>query len=199
MAGNKNHPPKHSIIKVQGIERRNDRERIERNLAGRPRDRRLFVTGCNTAFRASELTGLTVGQVRGARAGFKLVIREQKTSKIREVVLNRKVCAAIDAWLAVHPWAADDDAPLFPNLRTGRPLTVSTVSKYVKRWCRQAGLKGNYASHSMRKSFGYAMRTEHCVSLAVLTRLLGHSTERQTMCYLGIDDEELDACYLHEV
>lgn len=199
MSGNKNHPKKGSVIRVQPITRRSDRERIECNEEGQPRNKCLFVTGCNTAYRAVDLTRITVGQVRGAKSGFKLVVREKKTGKVREVVLNAKVCDVIGEWLAVHPWADDDDAPLFPNLRTGKSLTVPTLSKLVKRWCREAGLTGNYASHSMRKSFGYAQRTEHGVSVAVLMRLFNHSTERQTMAYLGISDEELDACYLHEV
>ena len=196
---NPNHPKKGSVIRVQPITLRSDRECIEGNLEGQPRNKGIFVSGCNTAYRAVDLTSITVGQVRGAKAGFKLVVREKKTGKVREVVLNAKVCTTLEEWLQVHPWADDDDAPLFPNLRKGRALTVPALSKMVKRWCREAGLKGNYASHSMRKSFGYAQRVDHGVSVAVLMRLFNHSTERQTMAYLGIDDQELHDAYMHEV
>ena len=196
---NPNHPQKGSIITVQPIQHRVDRQKIEQDRVGQPRNRCIFVMGTNTAYRAVDLTSITVGQVRGARAGFKLVVRERKTGKVREVILNQKVCGALEEWLQVHPWVDDDAAPLFPNLRTGKALTVPTLSKLVKRWCKEAGLRGNYANHSMRKSFGYAQRTEHGVSLAVLTRLFNHANERYTMAYLGISDEELHACYLHEV
>ncbi len=199
MRGNPNHPQKGSIITVQAIQRREDRARIEQDLVGQPRNRCTFVMGTNTAYRAVDLTSITVGQVRGARAGFKLVVRERKTGKVREVILNQKVCTTLEEWLQVHPWADDDNAPLFPNMRTGEALIVPTLSKLVKKWCKEAGLKGNYASHSMRKSFGYSQRVDYNVSVALLMRLFGHSSERQTMSYLGIDDEELNKCYLHEV
>jgi hypothetical protein len=83
LAKNKNHPKKGSVISVQPIRRREDRALIEQNLAGRPRDLCLFDFGCNTAFRAVDLTRITVGQVSGAKAGHKLVARKQKAGKVR--------------------------------------------------------------------------------------------------------------------
>jgi hypothetical protein len=83
ITGNPNHPKKGSVIRVQPITQRSDRERIECNLVGQPRNKGIFVTGCNTAYRAVDLTRITVGQVRGARAGFKLLVREQQTGKVR--------------------------------------------------------------------------------------------------------------------
>lgn len=199
MAGNTNHPRKGAITRVEPIRCHADRERIEFNLSGRPRDLSVFNTGTNTALRASELVRLTVGQVRGLAPGDDLLIREQKTRKIRRITLSPKVVTALTAWLAVHPWRTDDQAPLFPNLRTGRPLTVPTLSKMAKRWCRQAGLAGNYASHSLRKTFGYVQRVEHGASVALLMRVFGHSTERQTLAYLCITDAEVRETFLHEV
>lgn len=46
--GNPNHPAKDSVIRVQPITRRSDRECIEGNLAGQPRNRSMFITGTNT-------------------------------------------------------------------------------------------------------------------------------------------------------
>ena len=37
-------------------------------------------------------------------------------------------------------------------------MTVSSVHRLVKSWCRDIGLKGNYGSHSLRKTFGYHQR-----------------------------------------
>lgn len=190
---------KGAITRVEPIRNRADRERIESALAGCLRDLALFILGCNLALRAIDLLRLTVGQVRGLKPGDELLVREQKTRKVRRLVVNAKVVGALAAWLAVHPWAAADQAPLFPNQRTGKALTVPTLSKMVKRWCRQAELVGNYASHSLRKSFGYAQRVEHGVSVAVLMKVFNHSTERQTMAYLGISDAEVRDTFLHEV
>ena len=77
ITGNPNHPKKGSVNRVQPITQRSDRERIECNLVGQPQNKGIFVAGCNSAYRAVNLTLITVGQVRGAPAGFKLVVREK--------------------------------------------------------------------------------------------------------------------------
>lgn len=196
---NFNHPPKNSIIKVEPIQRRSDRRKIESMQAGHPRNGALFITGCNTNLRASDLVRLTVGHVRNLRPGDELILREQKTKKVRKITVNKKVVAAIQKWLAVHPRAGDDAAPLFVSYRGGKALTVSSLSRLVKQWCKDAGLVGNFASHSLRKTFGYVMRVEHGVGIGVLMRMFNHSSERQTLTYLCISDEEVRHAYLMEV
>ena len=109
MEKNPNHPKKGSVIKVEPIRKREDRERIEKFLANQPRNKGIFVTGCNTAYRAVDLTSITVGQVRGALAGFKLVVREKKTRKMREVVLNKKTYDTMDDYLSFNHTANDSN------------------------------------------------------------------------------------------
>lgn len=199
MGGNPNHPRKGSVLQVEPIRRREDRGRVESFLAGRPRDLAIFVTGTNTNLRAGDLVRLTVGQVRGLRPGDELTLRERKTCKVRRIVVNAKVARALQAWLAVHPGRDRDSAPLFANLRTGNALTVPGLSTMVKRWCRAAGLAGHFASHTLRKTFGYAQRTENGTGLPVLMKMFNHASERQTLAYLGVDDAEVRAAYLKEV
>lgn len=80
----------------------------------------------------------------------------------------------------------DDDSPLFIGHKRGTRLTVSAYGRMVKDWCDRAGLEGRYSSHSLRKTFGYTMRTKHNVGLAVLQDLYGHSSGRVTLKYVGI-------------
>lgn len=65
-------------------------------------------------------------------------LREQKTKKVRRMVVKKKVVGAIQRWLAVHPQRGDDDAPLFNSYRLCQALTVSSVSRLekakFKRW-----------------------------------------------------------------
>ena len=37
-------------------------------------------------------------------------------------------------------------------------LTEPTVNQKVKSWCRTINLKGNFGSHSLRKTWGYHQR-----------------------------------------
>lgn len=58
----------------------------------------------------------------------------------------------------------DDDAFLFNGLRGPAALKVPTLNNLVKDWCSQANLKGNYGSHTLRKTWGY-MQTGHSDSI----------------------------------
>ncbi|MFZ5616468.1 MAG: tyrosine-type recombinase/integrase [Pseudomonadota bacterium] len=192
--GNRNHPPKGSTIKVEPIRDIAAIERIKRNLQSQPRDYCLFVLGINTAYRANELLSLTCGQVAYLVPGDVLDLKQSKTKKHRAVTLNHAAAAAIQLWLTVHP-EPKDDAPLFRS-RTDRPLTVSTVSNMVKAWCKDAGLHGNYGSHTLRKTWGFHQlrqntETRPHMVLPILMQAYGHTSQEQTLDYLCIQSDEV--------
>jgi len=83
----------------------------------------------------------------------------------------------IDNWLRVHP-DRRPSAPLFCSKKTGEALTVAAVHKMVKRWCRAVGLKGNYGSHTMRKTWGYHQRIQKNQPIPLLISAFGHTTPR---------------------
>lgn len=147
---NPNHPAKGSTIKVEPIRDLATIAVIKRRLAERPRDLCLFVLGINTAYRANELLSLTCGQVDYLRPGDVLALLQSKTRTHRAITLNHAAVATMAGWLAVHP-DPRPGAPLFRS-RSSRALTVSTVSNVVKGWCAEAGLHGNYGSHTLRKT-----------------------------------------------
>ncbi len=191
----KNHPKKGSSIKVEPIRDLKAIRTIKKLLAGHPRNYCLFVLGINTAFRAGDLLSITVGQVRNLGVGDHLEVREQKTGKLRRVTLNRAAVDAIQQLLASKEF--NDGDFLFSGQR-GR-LSVSYVTRLVKGWCREINLKGRYASHSLRKTFGYHQRVTYGVALPVLVELYGHATQRQTLDYLCVQDEEIRDVYMNEL
>ena len=160
-----------------------------------PRDYALFIMGTNTAFRASDIVALNCGDVRHLKLGGRLRVREQKTKNLRDVAVNQQVLDALTRLLA-HLEPVNDDEPLFRGHKRGTRLTVSTLSRLVNAWCKEAGLEGEFSSHSLRKTFGYTMRTKHKVDLAVIQELYGHASGRQTLKYVGITAEELANVYM---
>ena len=148
---NPNRPKKGSSIKVGPIKERSAIDRIKQNLANRPRDLCLLRFGLNTGFRANELLSIKVGQVRHLKVGEDFELKLSKTRSYRRVTVNQAVVNAVRDYLTAVPLSDTDW--LFPSSKTGQPLTVSTVSTYVKKWCLDAGLVGNYASHTLRKSW----------------------------------------------
>ncbi len=191
---NPNHPKKGASIKVEPITRLEDIQRIKMLLADNPRDLCLFTLGINTAYRANELVSIKVGQIAHLQPGDRLDIKQSKNGKYRCSNVNDNVFAAVHDWLAVHPNPVPS-APLFRSYKTREAITAICVTALVKRWCAAIGLKGNYGSHTLRKTWGYHQRKTFDKPLALLTRAFGHTSEWQTLEYLCIQPTELEELY----
>lgn len=194
MSYNLGHKPAHKgkSTVADPIRSTADIERIKRNLENSSRDLLLFTLGINTAFRISDLLSINVGQIKYAEVGDLLTVKEQKTGKIRRVILNKAVVNAARAHLQGRQ--ALDSEPLFSGQR-GR-LTSSYVTRLVKTWTSSIGLVGNFSCHTLRKTFGTIHRTAHDTPLEVLVSLYGHSSAKQTLTYLGITPEEIRSAYM---
>ncbi|MBW4661969.1 MAG: tyrosine-type recombinase/integrase [Drouetiella hepatica Uher 2000/2452] len=188
---NPHHPASGSTIKVEPIRDKKAIGRIKKVLADHPRDLCLFTLGINTAYRANELLSIKVKQVRSQRVGDVLELKQRKTNKYRPVTLNGTAISAIQTWLEDSQLQDED------NLFTGQRgcLTVTTVSTMVKGWCQDVGLKGNYGSHTLRKTWGYWQRMERGTAIPLLMEAFGHATQRQTLAYLGIQSDEIAQIY----
>lgn len=193
---NPNHPRKGSAIKVEPIRSLEAIKVIRVVLHDRPRDLCLFTLGINTGLRANELLSLTVGQVDHLLEGDMLEVKQKKTGKYRSIPLNRKAISAIRFWLNAYPEShKSPESALFLS-RTGNALKVPTITRMVKNWAKDAGLKGNYGSHTLRKTWGYHQRIQMCVSIPLLMEAFGHTSQKQTLDYLGIQSEEIMDIYL---
>lgn len=191
---NPNRPAPGSSIKVEPIRDLKAIKRIKKLLKDNPRDLCLFTFGINTAYRASELLSITVGQVAHLKPGDRLDLKQSKTKTYRATTLNGAVIEAVQAWLKHHP-DPSPKAPLFPS-RKGGSLGVSALNHMVKRWCAQTGVKGNVGTHTLRKTFGYFQRVKAGQPVALLMAVFGHSSERVTLEYLGIQPDEITDLYM---
>lgn len=194
---NFNRPKTGDRIKVEPIKDMEAVKAIKYLLKDGPRDLAMFTLGINTALRASDLLNIRVGQVRHLKAGEDLELVEKKTGKVKRVTLNKGCVKAVRDLLAAHP--ADDHHYLFRGQRGHGPLTVPYLNNLVKQWCAAVKLKGNYGSHTLRKTFGYHQRKTFCVSLPILVDVFNHSSQKQTMEYLCIQPEEIKEVYLNEI
>ncbi|WP_419174247.1 tyrosine-type recombinase/integrase [Desulfosediminicola sp.] len=192
MQDSENNKTRKKAAKVEPITDLKDIQTIKKLLKDKPRDYCLFVLGINTNLRASDLRRIKVGQVESATEGTELVLNEQKTKKERRITLNRAACEAIHTLLAASDLQSEDD--LFTSQRG--TLTVQSIHRLVKSWCREINLKGNYGSHTLRKTFGYHQRVQLNTSIAELMVMFNHSTQKQTLDYLCIQPSEIEEAYL---
>ncbi|HET9239228.1 MAG TPA: tyrosine-type recombinase/integrase [Oligoflexus sp.] len=187
---NPNRPKKGQAIKVQPIRRLEDIRAIKRFLAGDPRNLAIFTLGINSALRASDLLRIRIDQVKGLRPGESFEVKEKKTGQYRRVMLNKVSHRAIQDWIqSVRDWEENDW--LFPSRKSKGRLLVPTLTAMVKSWCRAINLAENYGSHTLRKTFGYQQRVTFGLGTAELMWIYNHSSERQTLSYLGIEQDEI--------
>ncbi len=192
---NPNHPKKGAEIRVDPITDPKDIKTIKKHLRNdKPRDYCLFVLGINTNLRASDMLRIDVGQVRDLTAGDMLIIKEKKTGKTRMVTVNDSVVEAIQYYLESEP-DLEDNKSLFCGQR-GEALKVPSINRLVKGWCRDINLKGNYGSHTLRKTFGYHQRVQLNTSIPELMIMFNHNSQKQTLDYLCIQAEEIKDAYM---
>jgi len=179
-----------------------DRKRIAqiKNLLrgqGRYRDLLLFTVGINSALRISDLLNLRihhfVDEQNHIRRRF--VIKEEKRGKRQEVVINDSIREALGEYLAAYPAITNDpDNYVFFNAKANNfrePIKRGQAWKFIASICADIGLRGNFGTHSLRKTWGYHARMSG-VDLALIMYKLNHASLAYTKRYLGITDDELE-------
>ena len=195
---NPNHPKPGSSTLVQPIRQMADIQSIKKLLAAKPRDLLLFTLGINNGIRTGDLLRLKISDVKSVKPGQTIQIRESKTGKLNSIYINREVYKALRG----HLEASDqlDDDYLFQSTKGHqKPLTIMTVNRMIKSWCRAIHLDGNYGAHSLRKTFGYIQRTHFGVGFELICKRFNHSSPSVTMRYLGIEDKEVLEILTHEI
>ena len=194
---NPNHPKKGSIITVEPISEEGVAN-IKRLLANRHRDLLLFTLGINNGLRIGDLLRLKVKDLKDLKAGQTLKVREAKTGKVNQLMLNTTSYKLFKEYLkALAP--NDNDYLFRSNKGANAPISVPYASTLIKGWCREVGLQGNYGSHSLRKTFGCIQRKRYGVSWELLSSRFNHASLATTKRYLGITDEEVNGILLNEI
>lgn len=160
------------------------------------RDLLLFTVGVNTALRVSDLLTLRIGHILDETGVVvsQFVLREEKTGKRHEVVINDSIRTAFGEYLLAYPGAAA--APehfLFFSLKPfdyTRHIDRRHVWELIATLCKEVGIAGNFGAHTLRKTWGYHARLSG-VDLALIMHKFNHSSLAITKRYLGITDDEL--------
>jgi integrase len=185
---------------VEPIRNRNTITRIKTILKGqgRYRDLLLFVVGINTALRVSDLLTLRIGDFVDENGDVRqrFWLKEQKRGKRHEVVINKSIREALELYREAYDQVETNlDHFVFFNTRTNdytQSISRQQVWQLISTMCHDVGLRGNYGTHTLRKTWGYHARMNG-VDLALIMHKLNHSDLAYTKRYLGITDEELES------
>ena len=181
--------------KVDPIKKLKDIQSIKSLLRVKPRDLTLFTMGINTNLRASDLCRITAGMVKNLKPGEDFVLKEKKTGKERRLTLNSACTQTIQDLLGGDDFRDTDQ--LFKGKRGD--IKTTTIIYLVKQWTDAINLKGNYGSHSLRKTWGYHQRKRFGVDIPTLMVIFNHSSQKQTLDYLCIQPQEIKDVYMNEL
>lgn len=180
---------------VEPIKSTKDINKIKQYLYGKQnkRDYCIFVVGINVGLRAGDLLSLKIGDVTdGERIFDDVTVKEQKTGKTKTFVLNKSSKEAIQIYLKSKKFYNLDDY-LFSS-RKGGSLGVRPLHHIIKTTLRDLGIKGNYGTHTLRKTMAYH-RYINNVPLETLQKMLNHSSSAITLRYIGITQKVITDCY----
>jgi integrase/recombinase XerD len=151
------------------------------------RDHAIIILLAQTGLRASELTGLSCGEIHlgiGAH-----VTTTGKGRKQRIIPLTKQTAAVLRVWLAERGGMPAD--PLFPT-STGKPLTRKALARRIAKYAVRAVERcpsltaKTITPHVLRHTA--AMRLLHAgVDTTVIALWLGHEQVETTQMYLHAD------------
>ena len=182
---------------VEPIRDKRDIQKMKRILKRKSlRDYAFFTLGINSALRISDLLALTVGDVadENGKIRDRIVIRERKTGKRKAFPISASAKKALQEYLRSRG-ECNPSEPLFKSRKGGKAITRHAAHQIISKAAQEAGIKYPVSTHSMRKSFGYwAYKSGH--DLAVIQKLLNHSSQKVTLRYIGIEQDDLDDVYI---
>jgi len=165
------------------------------------RNKLLFKIGINIGLRASDLRTLKFSfffdQNPDGTLEFKeyyklLPKKTQAYKKYVTVYFNSAVKQAVLEYLNEYPMDSLDDYLFFS--REGGAIKVETMWTIIKSTAKEAGIRQNIGSHSLRKSFGYHAfhsAEDKNKALVMLQQIFNHSNALVTMRYIGILGDEM--------
>jgi integrase len=138
----------------------------------------LWLFGCSTGYRVSDILRLRVSDVLGGQVS----VRESKTGKERVIKLPKSVRSEIQRIRGLEE--AYSNRLLFPSRNKAcHSLTRQSVHKAIKSAGQTIGLN-NLGAHSMRKTYAYnALKGSRSVSQ--VQGDLNHTYESTTLRYVS--------------
>jgi integrase len=142
-------------LNQSATERRSHRSKNQLRGQNRYRDLLLFVVGINTALRISDLLKLQANQFIDEEGKIKnrFWIKEQKRGKRHEIAINQSMKDVLVEYFEAYPFALKDTGGyLFFNPKTNQHIKRGQAWKFITTICEEIGLRGNYGTHSLRKT-----------------------------------------------
>lgn len=150
----------------------------------------LLLLGFNTSLRIGDICRLKVGDVRNQP---RLRVTAEKTNKMT----NLPFPADVQKKITEITQGKDDEEYVLSSrqrdARTGvsRPISRQRAYKIIREIAARAGFEGHAGCHTMRKTFAYELY-QSSGDLSTVQKALNHSSQTETLVYIGLDQKALD-------
>ena len=137
----------------------------------------------NLGLRIGDILKLKLNDfVPNGKGEFKITVKEQKTNKVKDVVINSDLYRDIKLYTLEN------------NIKPDEPIvkmSVRNVQIQLKIVCDTLGFN-NVSTHSFRKFYAMRMFEDNNYNFEVVRDLLNHSNIAVTQKYLGVTSEEIE-------
>ena len=177
---------------------------------GRYRDNMLFIVGINFGLRVSDLRVLRFSNLINDNCTFKdsFPVFEKKTRNTRKrktnryITINDAVIEAVTLYLQHTPNVCLSDYMFRSESNHGvninEPLSIKSVDRILKGIANDLDLNIKMSTHTLRKTFCYWVMVRGGNDqrrLLLLQKMLNHASPAQTLGYIGLTAEEVEAAY----
>jgi integrase len=157
------------------------------------RDYALITFGLFSGLRNSDIIERKWGDLFYENGEWRDCVRilAKKTEKYGEFFITEPMKAVLMQYIKALGGSVNLNDYIFPT-RQSDHITYRRSLQIVKEGAKACGIQVNIGTHSLRKTFGYQSMQEHkddALFLATLMRLYGHSSERVTLAYCGVDED----------
>ncbi|MEM4662432.1 MAG: tyrosine-type recombinase/integrase [Candidatus Diapherotrites archaeon] len=154
------------------------------NAAERKKDRLIMMLLYSSGMRVSEVTKLKINDINFADRT--AIVRGGKGNKDRIVILSESWLKDLSDYLKKRKAKTEY---VFSDY-LGRPISVDTIQRIVRKARIKAGIEKNVTPHSFRHTFATHL-LERGENIRKIQELLGHSNLSTTQIYTKVSVEEL--------
>jgi integrase/recombinase XerD len=165
---------------------------IDKSTASGFRDYAMCLTFLDTGMRASELSGLTTGDVDLENGYFRIIGKGQKE---RFVPMGYKLTKVLLKYITSYRYRETGSISFFIT-EAGNPLNRNRIAKIVRDYARKAGITDKRIHPHVFRATKAVLFLRHGGDVFSLQKCLGHATLTMTRRYSAIVDADVKSAHL---
>lgn len=157
----------------------------------------MFTIGISSALRISDILQLKVSSIYDGKKPKEYIdVKEKKTGKRKRFATSPNLQKAIKEF--AQAYKPEQEEYVFASRKgDNKPITRQRAVQILTEALDMCGLSHiNFGSHGMRKTFAYHLWKKN-TDITYLMRLLNHSSPREVLHYISVEQEELDDIYVN--